>query len=109
MGEGWVELQETLPRIPRVGTATARCSPARHHPSPISPEAAVRPPVPHVPKRARARVPVYMFSTIAAPNSLVLSNVDPGIRRSKSYVTRFCAIVSSSERTINSAASGHPM
>ncbi len=31
----------------------------------------------------------YIFSTIARPNSLVLSNVAPDISRSKSYVTRF--------------------
>jgi hypothetical protein len=51
----------------------------------------------------------YMFSTIAFANPLVDVSVAPSIRRSKSYVTRFCAIVFSRLAMMRSATSFHPM
>ena len=51
----------------------------------------------------------HMCSTIALAKPLVDVSVAPSIRRSKSYVTRFCAMVFSRLVTIRSATSCQPM
>ena len=49
-----------------------------------------------------------MFSIMYPANSLVFTLVEPGIRRSKSYVTFFCSMVRSMLCSIRSAASFQP-
>ena len=56
-----------------------------------------------------SRLADHIFSTIASPNPLHETSVAPSIIRSKSYVTRFCAIVFWSDEMMRSAASGQPM